>query len=141
MELTTILNQQNVVEIKGYEELKETVEKAIVDTKRTEPIANDFELDDVKLDRTRIRKAKEIIGTFRKETYKQYLSEFEEKCKALEEELDIADKELKEYVDAYTNKEKKITYVITIKTDDKKLSDEIEKFVNEKGLTAKVEVK
>ena len=141
MELTTILNQQNVVEIKGYEELRETVEKAIVDTKRTEPIANKFELDDVKLDRTRIRKAKEIIGTFRKETYKQYLSEFEEKCKALEEELDIADKELKEYVDAYTNKEKKITYVITIKTDDKKLSDEIEKFVNEKGLTAKVEVK
>ncbi len=141
MELTTILNQQNVVEIKGYEELKETVEKAIVDTKRTEPIANKFELDDVKLDRTRIRKAKEIIGTFRKETYKQYLSEFEEKCKALEKELDIADKELKEYVDAYTNKEKEITYVITIKTDDKKLSDEIEKFVNEKGLTAKVEVK
>lgn len=141
MELTTILNQQNVVEIKGYEELKETVEKAIVDTKRTEPIANKFELDDVKLDRTKIRKAKEIIGTFRKETYKQYLSEFEEKCKALEEELDIADKELKEYVDAYTNKEKKITYVITIKTDDKKLSDEIEKIVNEKGLTAKVEMK
>lgn len=141
MELTTILNQQNVVEIKGYEELKETVEKAIVDTKRTEPIANKFELDDVKLDRTRIRKAKEIIGTFRKETYKQYLSEFEEKCKTLEKELDIADKELKEYVDAYTNKEKEITYVITIKTDDKKLSDEIEKFVNEKGLTAKVEVK
>ena len=141
MELTTILNQQNVVEIKGYEELKEKVKKAIVDTKRTEPIANKFELDDVKLDRTRIRKAKEIIETFRKETYKQYLSEFEEKCKVLEKELDIADKELKEYVDAYTNKEKKITYVITIKTDDKKLSDEIEKFVNEKGLTAKVEVK
>ena len=141
MELTTILNQQNVVEIQGYEELKETVEKAIARTKRTEPIANGFELEDVKLNRTKIRKAKETIGTFRKETYKKYLSEFEEKCKTLEKELDIADKGLKELVDAYTNKEKKITYVITIKTEDKKVCDEIEKIVNEKGLKAKVEVK
>ncbi len=141
MELTTVLNKQNVVEIQGYEELKETVEKAIAKTKRTEPIENDFELEDVKLNRTKIRKAKETIGTFRKETYKQYLSEFEEKCKALEKELDTADKGLKELVDTYTNKEKKITYVITIKTEDKKLCDEIEKIVNEKGLKAKVEVK
>lgn len=141
MELTTVLNKQNVVEIQGYEELKETVEKAIAKTKRTEPIENDSELEDVKFNRTKIRKAKETIGTFRKETYKQYLSEFEEKCKALEKELDTADKGLKELVDAYTNKEKKITYVITIKTEDKKLCDEIEKIVNEKGLKAKVEVK
>ena len=141
MELTTILNKQNVVEIKGYEELKETVEKAIVDTKRTEPIANIFELADVKLDRTKIRRAKDIIATFRKETYKQYLSEFEEKCKALEKELDIADKGLKELVDNYTNKEKKITYVITIKTEDEKVLKEIEKFVNEKGLVADIKEK
>lgn len=141
MELITILNKNNVVEIKGYEELQAIVERAITESKRTEPIESNFELTKVKGDRTNIRKAKDIIATFRKETYKQYLGEFEEKCKVLEKELDSADKELKEFVDSYTKKDKKPTYIITIKTEDNKVRDEIVKIVNEKGLVAKVEEK
>lgn len=141
MELITILNKNNVVEIKGYEELQAIVERAITESERTEPIESNFELNKVKGDRTNIRKAKDIIATFRKETYKQYLGEFEEKCKVLEKELDTADKELKEFVDLYTKKDKKTTYIITIKTEDKKGCDEIVKIVNEKGLVAKVEEK
>lgn len=141
MELITILNKNNVVEIKGYEELQAIVERAITESKRTEPIESKFELDRVKTNRTNIRKAKDIIATFRKETYKQYLGEFEEKCKVLEKELDSADKELKEFVDSYTKKDKKPTYIITIKTEDNKVRDEIVKIVNEKGLVAKVEEK
>ena len=141
MELITVLNKNNVVEIKGYEELQAIVDRAITESKRTGPIESNFELTKVKGDRTNIRKAKDIIATFRKETYKQYLGEFEEKCKVLERQLDSADKELKEFADTYTNKNKKPTYIITIKTEDYKFCNEIVKIVNQKGLAAKVEEK
>lgn len=141
MELITILNKENVVEIKGYEELKATVDRAIKKSKRTETIANNFELTDVKTNRTKLRKAKEAIATLRKETYRQYLGHFEDCCKELEKSLDDVDKELKELVDSYTKKEVKPSYVITIKVKDAKLCKEIVKIVNEKGLIAEVKEK
>ena len=132
--------------VANFDQVVEQVKKYLLENAHTEMVIadeSDFKLN--KKERTEIRKKLEEVKNLRKELNEAALGTFNTQCKEIEKLINDADTILKQKVDAYNEsigKGKVPTYVITIKTGNKKKFDSLlKKLEKEQEISITSEVK